>query len=82
VVVFGLFWKRHQGVAIATLLISWIANSLWSFTALPGALGLEGAPNAYVTLAAALAVLTVGNLLVEGRPGFFAEQGRPEPEPI
>lgn len=70
-VVFGLFWKRHQGVAIVALLVSWLLNCLWSFTALPAALGVPNAPNAYVTLAATLLVLVPGNFLVTGQPGLL-----------
>lgn len=71
IVVFGLFWKRHQGVAIAALLISWLLNCLWSFTELPAALGMANAPNAYVTLAATLFILVLGNILVKGIPGLL-----------
>lgn len=71
VVVFGLFWKRHQEVAILALVVSWVLNSIWSFTALSAKLGLAGIPNAYITLGAALTILVVGNLLVKGKPGLF-----------
>lgn len=74
VVVLGLFWKRHQGVAITALLVSWILNSLWSFSSLPAVLGVPGAPNAYVTLTAVLLVLIPGNLLVSGRPGLLRSE--------
>lgn len=71
VVVFGLFWKRHQGVAITALLVSWALNSLWSFTSLPAAMGMADAPNAYVTLVAALVILVPGNLMVTAAPGLL-----------
>lgn len=73
-VVFGLFWKRHQGVAIATLLVSWLANCLWSFTPLPNAMGMPATPNAYVTLVTTLVVLIAGNLMVAGRPGLLRSE--------
>jgi SSS family solute:Na+ symporter len=71
VVVFGLFWKRHQGVAITALLVSWTLNSLWSFTELSTAVGLPNAPNAYVTLVVTLAILIPGNFLVSAPPGIL-----------
>ena len=79
IVVFGLFWNRHQGVAIAALLASWLLNSLWSFTDLPAAVGMANVPNAYVTLAATLIVLVPGNLLIKGKPGLFRSN---ESEPV
>ena len=79
VVVLGLFWKRHQGVAITALLLSWILNSLWSFSSLPSALGVPDAPNAYVTLAAALLILIPGNLLMTGRPGLLRSENTDPP---
>jgi len=75
VVVFGLFWKRHQGVAISALLASWLINSLWSFTSLPTLMGIPNAPNAYVTLLVSLGVLIVGNLLVRGKAGVLRKVG-------
>ena len=71
VVVFGLFWKRHQGVAITALLVSWLLNSLWSFTDISTVVGFPDAPNAYVTLVVTLAILVPGNLLVSGAPGIL-----------
>ncbi len=70
-VVFGLFWQRHQGVAITALVVSWVLNCLWSFTELPAVLGMAGSPNAYVTLGATLLVMIPGNLIVNGRPGLL-----------
>ena len=76
ILVFGLFWRCSQAVAIATLLASWAANSLWSFTDLPARLGLTDAPNAFVTIAVALFVLLLGNVLVPGQPGYLKRSGR------
>ena len=74
-VVFGLFWKRNQPVAIATLVIAWVINSAWSFTSLPALVGLQQLPNAYITLIVTLVVLIGGNLLMEGRPAYFKSDG-------
>ena len=71
VLVFGLFWRCNQGVAITTLLASWIANSLWSFSDLPDWLGMAGMPNALVTVVVAIGCLVVGNLVRPGQPGYL-----------
>lgn len=71
VLVFGLFWRCNQGVALTALLGSWIVNSLWSFSDLPVWLGMKETPNAMVTIAIVLVVLTLGNLLLPGKPGYL-----------
>ena len=76
VVVLGLFWKRNHAVAITALLVSWALNSLWTFTALPAALGLAGVHNAYVTFFSSLIIMTVGNLFLSGRPAFMSHAER------
>lgn len=71
--VIGLFWKRSNSVATATLVITWVANMIWTFTALPESIGgLVGSlPNGYITLVISLAVIIIGNLIVKGEPGYF-----------
>ncbi|MGI6730688.1 MAG: sodium:solute symporter family protein [Anaerovoracaceae bacterium] len=71
--VFGLFWKRDKGVATLTLVITWVINILWSFTALPSMIGgtVGSLPNGYVTLVISLVVLIIGNLAVKGEPAYF-----------
>jgi SSS family solute:Na+ symporter len=71
VLVFGLFWRCNQATAISTLLLSWAANSAWSFTSLPVWMGLADTPNAFVTVVISLSVLVVGNLVVPGSPGYL-----------
>lgn len=71
VVLFGLFWKRNTQVAMATLICAWIANSAWSFTSISSVLGLPGDINPYITLLVTLVVGIVGNLVMDGKPGFF-----------
>jgi len=72
----GILWKRHQGVAIATLIAAWLANAAWSFTSLPQMLGFESAGNlnAYVTTLVSVVVIVAGNLVVRGAPGLFHER--------
>lgn len=77
ILVFGLFWRCSQPVAIATLLITWILNSLWSFTELPAYLGLAQLPNAYLTVASALVCIFIGNLIVKGTPGYLRKTNPP-----
>jgi SSS family solute:Na+ symporter len=74
VVVFGLFWKRSGVVAVSTLLVAWVVNSAWSFTPLPQILNMPNVPNAYVTLVVTFAIGIVGNLVTEGRNGFFRSE--------
>ena len=71
IVVFGLFWKRNQAVAITTLAASWVANCLWSFTDVPALMNMAGMPNAYVTLVVTLLVLIPANLMVAGERGLL-----------
>jgi len=71
IVVFGFLWKRNAATAVTTLVVAWIANSLWSFTPLPAVLNLSDLPNAYVTLAATLLVGVGMNVLAGGQPGYL-----------
>lgn len=74
IVVFGLFWKRNSTVAVTMLIASWIANCVWSFSPLPGALGLGPDMNPYVTLLVSLVIGIVGNLVLPGREGYFRSE--------
>ncbi len=73
-VVFGLFWKRSAKTAIATLLASWIINSLWSFTPLPAAINMADIPNGYVTLVVTFVVAVIMNLGGGGKPAYFKSE--------
>ena len=74
VVVFGLFWKRNATVAMATLISAWVANSVWSFSSISSVMGLPADINPYVTLVATLIVGVIGNLVMDGEPGFFKSE--------
>ena len=74
IVVFGFFWKRSRGAALATLLTAWVANSLWSFSSLPATLGLPGDANAYVVLVVTLVVAIVANATMKGEVGYFRSE--------
>lgn len=76
-VVFGLFWKRSSGAAILTMVVGWIANSLWSFTSLPAALGMETMPNAYITLVTTFVVGVPLLATMSGQAGYFRSTGQP-----
>ncbi len=69
----GLFWKRSNQVASATLAITWICNMIWTFTSVPQSIGglIGSLPNGYITLVISLAVIIIGNLAVKGEPGYF-----------
>ncbi|MDN5345108.1 MAG: solute:Na+ symporter, family [Clostridia bacterium] len=70
-VIFGLFWKRSVGAILGTLVISWIANCIWSFTSLPAALHMETIPNAYIALLVTFVVGIILQLILPGKPGLF-----------
>lgn len=74
VVVFGLFWKRNQTVAIVALIVSWLLNSAWTFTPLPAWLGLVGVHNAYITFFSGCAIMTAGLLWRGGRPRMMPKK--------
>ena len=68
----GLWWKRSQPVAIATLIIPWIMASLWTFTSLPSALHLENVAVMWVVLITTIVVMCVGNLCAgNAKKGYF-----------
>jgi len=73
-IIFGLFWRRSSAAAVTTLLVSWIANMLWSFTSLPVALGMANAPNVYPTLISSLVVSIVMLLFTNTKPGLFLKR--------
>lgn len=76
VLVYGLFWKRNENVAIAALLAAWILNSLWTYTDLANWVGLAGVHNAYVTFSAGFVVTTLGNAIFGGKPGLMNKAAR------
>jgi SSS family solute:Na+ symporter len=68
----GMWWKRSQPVAIATLLIPWALASLWTFTPLPTILGMENVALMWVILITTIVVSLVGNLAAKNAPkGYF-----------
>jgi SSS family solute:Na+ symporter len=72
-IVFGLFWKRSNVAATATLVVAWGLNSLWSFTPLAASLGMSGVPNVYVTLAVSLVVGGILTAALDGKPGLLRQ---------
>ena len=70
-VVAGLFWKRSALAAGLTVAAAWAINLAWSFTGLPGWLGLDGLPNTYPVIAVTVAVGVIANLVLAGRAGYF-----------
>jgi SSS family solute:Na+ symporter len=78
-VIFGLFWRRSAKAAVVTFLVTWVLNTLWSFTGLPAALGAESLPNVYITLVSALLVGVSTLMFFDAEPGYFRrrETGTP-----
>ncbi len=73
-IIIGLFWKRSNTAAIWTMIISWVLNSVWTFSSLPKIMGLEGVPNVYITLASGLVFGGLLTLITEGKPGLFSKE--------
>ncbi len=79
IVVAGILWRRHQGVALITLIVTWSVNGLWSFTSLPQFFGFESAGNynAYVTSIVSVSLIIIGNLLFsKPTPGHHSQNHR------
>lgn len=87
ITMYGIFFKRHNGLSVATLIIAWVINGLWTFSSLPLALGFRrDVPpvdvafadnyNAYVTAIVSIVVLVIGSLIVKGEDGLFKAQSK------
>lgn len=85
ITMYGIFFKRHNGLSVATLIIAWVVNGLWTFSSLPIMLGFRrDVPpvdisfadnyNAYVTAVVSIAVLLIGSFVVKGDKGLFKAQ--------
>lgn len=85
ITMYGIFFKRHNGLSVATLIIAWVINGLWSFSSLPFMFGLQRMGpipaninadnyNAYITAIISVLVLLVGHFLVKGDDGLFKAQ--------
>jgi len=74
IVLFGLFWKRNSNVALAMLILAWVANCVWSFTGLKEMLGMQQVGNPYITLGVTLLVGVIGNLICKGEKGYFKSE--------
>ncbi len=59
VFVFGMFWKRSARAAFWTLIISAVANMVWSFSSLPSLLHLDGNNNSVGMVVVAFVVAIV-----------------------
>ncbi|MDI5922668.1 sodium:solute symporter family protein [Halomonas sp. LR5S13] len=73
-IIIGLFWKRSSAAATITMAVTWIVNSLWSFTSLPTSLGLESTPNVYPCLVVSLVVGPGLTAVFGGKTGLFRER--------
>ncbi len=67
---FGMFWKRSTLGANITLLGTWIANCVWTFTPPKNSLGMANVQNAYVTLIASIVLALVFMCMGNSRPGY------------
>lgn len=72
VFVFGMFWKRSAKAGFFTLIIAGIFNCVWSFTPLPGMLGLDGNNNSIAMLVVSfLMVIIITALDKKAKPGYI-----------
>ena len=87
ITMYGIFFKRHNGLSVATLLIAWIINGLWSFSSLPMLFGMQRMGpipvnvnadnyNAYITAIVSIAILAIGHFIVKGEDGLFKAQAK------
>jgi SSS family solute:Na+ symporter len=74
--VLGCFWKRHRGVAMVTLIVTWVVNLLWTFVVQnpAPATGFFSLANGYITLFTTLICAVAGNIIVgdKAEPGYFS----------
>jgi solute:Na+ symporter, SSS family len=70
-VVFGLFWKRSTWVIMTVMFVSWVLNTVWSFTPLPSMLHLEVLESSHITFTVSLLLSVVLNLFAKGEIGYF-----------
>jgi len=74
IIVTGLYWKRHSGVALMVVLSAWIVNLLWSFSDIKHSIGLSAFENAHIVAIVSLLTTLIGNALVtHAKPGLFRE---------
>ncbi len=71
IVIYGLFWKRSTNASLILLVVCWIVNLLWSFTALPTALNLAHIQNAHITFLLSIVLGIVLNLAMKGEEPYF-----------
>lgn len=64
----GLFWRHSTTSAVLTIGITWLVNSLWSFTSLPNWLGIPNVDNTYIVVGTTLVVGVLSSL-------FFGNKG-------
>ncbi len=72
-VVYGMFWKRSRTAAGIVFAVSWILVILWTYTSVPFALGLQGVPVPFVTLAVSIIGGVILNLILPGDMAYFKE---------
>lgn len=70
IVIIGLFWKRSTIAATVTLSVCWIVNLLWSFTSLPGVLGVR-LENAHVIFILSIVLGFTLSAFTKGERGLF-----------
>lgn len=68
---FGFWWKRNEKVGLAAFLVSWAVACFATFAApyLPG--WYTNIHIAYQIAVISLVIMVIGNLVCEGKPGYF-----------
>lgn len=73
--IFGLWWKRNAVVGVTAFAASWVIATVWTlFPQVPQALHMGNVHICYVIIVVSLVVLVVGNLVCDGKPGYFRSQ--------
>ena len=70
IIIYAMFWQRSHQAAVTTLLVVWLLNFVWSFTAISENLGLLG-NNAIMASLVSLLLGGVCNLVFKGKPAYF-----------
>jgi len=71
---FGFWWKRNEKVALVAFLVSWAVACFATFAAPYLPTWYTNIHIAYQIAVISLVIMVIGNLVCEGKPGYFKSQ--------